>query len=105
MLKTAMATTLLLVICSALAIAGSPAGNAKKGEYLYKKACKSCHTDGDIGGKLSPTLKTGAEWQSILDNKQHPQGELAALNEDVLTDIGAFIISHASDSDNPKECY
>lgn len=40
-------------------------GNDRKGKYLYRKNCRSCH-DGSEAAELSPISKTQAEWQKCI---------------------------------------
>jgi len=43
-------------------------GNARKGKYLFRKTCRTCHLEGGSAKELSPVSKTQAEWQKIFDN-------------------------------------
>ena len=47
-------------------------GNARKGKYLYRKHCLTCHKAGatgdNVGKPLSPISKTQAEWVEIFKN-------------------------------------
>ncbi len=95
---------LLLVafaVSSAVAIEG---GNPRKGKYLFKKNCKSCHTDGAEGGEVTPLTKTMAQWDKYFQKNQHPEGVWDNFSEQDLIDINQFLFDHAVDSDQPETC-
>jgi mono/diheme cytochrome c family protein len=102
-------STILVVIfltcCIGLAMAGDK-GNARKGKYLYRKNCRTCHIDGGEAKALSPIDKEQAEWQKVFDNaKDLPCAEKwAALSEKDITDIYAHLWGHAKDSPSPAKC-
>ena len=37
-------------------------GNARKGKYLFRKNCRSCHSEDGSAKPLSPIDKTQAQW-------------------------------------------
>ena len=41
-------------------------GNERKGKYMYRKNCRSCH-DGSGAVELSPNSKTQAQWERTFD--------------------------------------
>lgn len=88
-------------ITSALAVDG---GNPKKGKYLFKKNCKSCHTEGAEGGSITPLKKTMAQWDRFFSKNKHPEGVWDDFNEKDLLDINQFLFDHAVDSDQPETC-
>jgi len=62
MKTTAKLITLLIVLSLGVTSAWAlEVGNPKKGKFLFKKSCKSCHVDGAEGGKLAPLTKTQAQ--------------------------------------------
>lgn len=96
-------TLALLALCSTFALAAE-GGNPKKGKYLYKKSCKSCHAAGAEGGELTPLSKTQAQWDRHFEKKgQACQGQ-ADLSEKDLKDVQQFLFDHAADSDQPETC-
>ncbi len=99
---TALLAALALVASSAMAVEG---GNPKKGKYLYKKNCKTCHSEGDEGGKLTPLSKTMRQWDRFFDRDKHEnKPEAFELPEKDLLDIQQFLYDHAADSDQPQTC-
>jgi len=92
-----------LFTTSALAAEG---GNSRKGKYLYKKNCKTCHVAGAEGGELTPLSKTQAQWdrffkKNAADCLEHVKGKLTGQD---MTDINQFLFDHAADSDQPETC-
>jgi len=95
---------LLLVaftVTSALAVEG---GNPKKGKYLFKKNCKTCHTEGAEGGAVTPLSKTMAQWDKFFSDNKHPEGVWNEFSEKDLLDINQFLFDHAVDSAQPETC-
>lgn len=88
-------------VTSALALEG---GNPKKGKYLFKKNCKSCHTEGAEGGPVTPLNKTMGQWDKFFSKNKHPKGNWDDFKEKDLTDINQFLFDHAVDSDQPETC-
>lgn len=90
-----------VTVTSAFAVDG---GNPRKGKYLFKKNCKSCHTDGAEGGSVTPLAKTMAQWDKFFTDKKHPNESWEAFSEQDLLDINQFLFDHAVDSDQPETC-
>lgn len=95
-----------LIALSATAALSAEGGNPKKGKYLFKKECKSCHVEGGKGGELTPLTKTQAQWDRFFEEKaadciKHVTGK---LNEQNLRDMQQFLFDHAADSDQPATC-
>ena len=91
------------VAATALAVEG---GNPKKGKYLFKKNCKTCHVKGAEGGELTPLSKTMRQWDRFFKRKgadciKHAGGD---LSEQDMLDIHQFLYDHASDSAQPETC-
>ena len=102
-LKQITITLLLITFCasSVMAIEG---GNSRKGKYLFKKNCKTCHTDGAEGGVVTPLAKTMRQWDKFFSKNKHPEGPLDSFSEQDLLDINQFLFDHAVDSDQPETC-
>ncbi|MBU8850098.1 MAG: cytochrome c [Desulfobacterales bacterium] len=81
-------------------------GNSRKGKYLFRKSCRTCHTDGAAAKDLSPVSKTQAEWVKTfeaLDTLQCKE-EWANLSEQDSLDIYSYLHGHAFDSPSPAKC-
>lgn len=97
-------TLILLALCTSFAMAAE-GGNPKKGKYLYKKSCKSCHVDGGEGGEMTPLSKTQAQWDRFFEKKGKACAEHAGgISEKDVKDIQQFLFNHAADSDQPETC-
>jgi cytochrome c5 len=95
----------MVALCSGTALAAS-GGNAKKGKYLFKKNCKTCHVAGAEGKAVTPLSKTQAQWDRFMDADKHkgkPQAWKEFSAQD-LKDIQQFLFDHAADSDQPETC-
>ncbi len=81
-------------------------GNARKGKYLYRKHCRSCHKDGAVGKALSPVSKTQAQWEKIFKNHESLKcaDEWSKRKEKDLKDMYAHLWGHAYDSPSPAKC-
>jgi len=97
---------LALVACSATLVIAAEGGNAKKGKYLFKKTCKTCHVAGAEGGALTPLSKTMSQWDRFFDRDKHKDKPEAikGLSDKDLKDIQQFLYDHAADSDQPQTC-
>ncbi|MCW8956171.1 MAG: hypothetical protein OQL09_04750 [Gammaproteobacteria bacterium] len=103
-------------------------GNWKIGRIYYRMVCTDCHKD-NAGGAIAPSTKTKAEWSAYLDADSHAKGKdkvsyyvskqfresIKATNKaaakfikvadaELMSDIKAFVIHGAKDSDNPARC-
>ena len=96
---------IFLICCIGLAFAGEK-GNARKGKYLYRKNCRSCHVDGGDAKALSPIDKEQAGWQQVFDNYKDLAcaDKWAELSEKDIADIYAYLWGHAKDSPSPAKC-
>lgn len=92
---------LSFVATSVFAVEG---GNSRKGKYLFKKNCKSCHSEGAEGGNVTPLSKTMSQWDRMFKKGKHEQKAWEGLSEKDLLDINQFLYEHASDSDQPETC-
>lgn len=98
--------TLLLVAFAANTVLAAEGGNPKKGKYLFKKHCKSCHVDGSEGGALTPLSKTQAQWDRFFERDKHEKKPevLEGLSDQDIKDIQQFLFDHAADSPQPQTC-
>jgi len=87
---------------------GGEKGNGRKGKYLFRKNCRSCHVESGSAKELSPISKTQAEWQAAFakDAFKHLSCsvEWEKRNEKDLLDIYTYMHDHAFDSPSPLTC-
>lgn len=85
----------------------APEGNPRKGKYLYRKNCLSCHQHGSEN-QLGPDSKSQKEWETTFAKETLPMihcaKEWGALSEKDILDIFTHLHSHASDSPAPAAC-
>ena len=81
-------------------------GNPKKGKYLYKKDCRTCHSPGQSAKDLTPMAKTMAQWDRYFkeDAAKHPGTIMKTLSKKDLLDIHQFLYDHGADSPQPATC-
>ena len=81
-------------------------GNARKGKYLFRKTCRTCHMEGGSAKEMSPVSKTQAEWQVVFDNidQLNCKDEWAKLSEKDTLDVYEHLYGHAFDSPSPAKC-
>ena len=96
-------TLSLFAFCTSFALAAE-GGNPKKGKYLYKKSCKTCHDTGGEGGEMTPLSKTQAQWDRFFEKKSKGCADHAGVSEKDVKDILQFLFDHAADSDQPETC-
>lgn len=108
-MKRVIATLLSLMLVTgavavALAAELTPDGNDRKGKYLYRKNCRTCHT-GEKAPDLSPVSKTQAKWKAAFtDLKTIPCSKDWNANDKDLKDIYTYLYGHAYDSPSPAKC-
>ena len=58
-------------------------GNARKGKYLFRKNCRTCHCEDGSAKPMSPIDKTQAQWDEVFKNidKLSCSKEWAKLSE------------------------
>lgn len=80
-------------------------GNGRKGKYLYRKNCRSCH-DGSQAAELSPNSKTQAQWERTFSRYERLDcaEKWQELEHGDLTDIFTYLYDHAYDSPQPATC-
>ena len=94
-------TMAAFIATSALAAEG---GNPRKGKHLYKKSCKTCHSNGGEGGEVTPMTKTQSQWDRFFKKKKHDTTSWEKFSEQDLKDIQQFLFDHAADSPQPQTC-
>jgi len=97
--------TLFLAVSIGVVMAGEK-GNARKGKYLFRKTCRTCHIEDGSAKELSPVSKTQAEWQKVFDSigQLECKDEWAKLSEKDTLDIYEHLYGHAFDSPAPAKC-
>lgn len=80
-------------------------GNDRKGKYLYRKSCRSCH-DGSGAIELSPNSKTQAQWERTFGRYERLEcvEEWNKLQQGDLNDVYTYLYGHAYDSPQPATC-
>ena len=80
-------------------------GNERKGKYMYKKSCRTCH-DGSGSVELSPNSKTQAQWERTFGRYERLDctDEWSKLEHNDLNDIYSYLYNHAYDSAQPATC-
>jgi mono/diheme cytochrome c family protein len=102
--------TVFIIIIFLLAAIGvvmaDDKGNPRKGKYLFRKNCRTCHVEGGDAKELSPISKTQADWQKAFDN--YKQVKCVAtwdkLSDKDRNDMFAYLHGHAFDSPSPAKC-
>jgi hypothetical protein len=96
-----VALVVVMSVSMAFAMGG---GNARKGKFLYRKNCRSCH-NGTDAKDLSPADKTQAEWKATFGDigKIKCSGDWT-VNESDLNDIFTYLYDYAKDSPSPAKC-
>jgi hypothetical protein len=97
---------MIMVLVSIGIVMAEGKGNARKGKYLFRKNCRSCHCEDGSAKPLSPIDKTQAQWDEIFNNiaKLQCAGEWAKLSEKDRNDMYAHLWGHAFDSPSPAKC-
>mgnify|MGYP003573607222 CR=1 FL=1 len=97
---------LFFVITSTGLTLAAGKANARKGKYLFRKNCRTCHIDGGSAKALSPIDKTQAKWEDVFKNIDTlPCREnWIKLSEKDMQDMYAHLWGHAFDSPSPEKC-
>ncbi len=97
-----IATALISVFAVSMAFAMG-GGNARKGKFLYRKNCRTCH--GTSASDLSPASKTQAEWTAMFTDKSAIKcsGDWTISEKDI-NDIFSYLHDYAKDSPSPAKC-
>ena len=83
-------------------------GNGRKGKYLFRKNCRSCHQDGASAPAMSPDSKTQDQWveafkaDMIMDYVC--KAEWDKMSESDRLDVFTYVHKYAFDSPTPKKC-
>jgi cytochrome c5 len=128
-LKKSLAASLALCLFGAVLPAAQAAdGNWKMGRIYYRMVCTDCHKQ-QAGGAIAPSAYTKAEWTAYIEADAHAKGKdslkhyvsqeyrtsimdtnkaakkmAKKSNEELLSDVHAFVIHGAKDSDTPARC-
>ncbi|BCS89313.1 c-type cytochrome [Pseudodesulfovibrio sediminis] len=99
----AVASALVTAFVFSMAFAAGGEGNARKGKFLYRKNCRSCH--GKTASDLSPATKTQAEWEALFADKAKIKcsGDWTIKEKDLI-DIYSYLHGYAKDSPSPAKC-
>ncbi len=103
--KAIIFTGALLLTLAAVSMAFAfGGGNGRKGKFLYRKSCRSCH--GKTASDLSPATKTQAEWTALFKDvsKLPCNKEWQGLPDKDLNDIFTYLHDYAKDSPTPAKC-
>jgi hypothetical protein len=96
---------IMLIVSLSLGLA-QESGNARKGKFLFRKNCRTCHVQGGSAKELSPVSKTQAQWDEVFKNidKLKCKDQWAQLYEKDKADMYAQLWGHAFDSPSPEKC-
>lgn len=96
----------VLLVAFAVTSVYAAQGNPKKGKFLYKKNCKSCHVKGGPSVELTPLSKTMNQWDRFFEEDHHKVNPepFQGLTQGDLVDIRQFLRDHAMDSPTPQTC-
>jgi len=96
----------VLVALVGLAFAAGPDGNFRKGKYLFRKHCRSCHVVGGQAADMSPADKPQAEWEKTFNDWQSVKcaDEWKGLSDSDRKDIYTYMYDFAKDSPSPAKC-
>jgi hypothetical protein len=106
LLKLSLASVVLSMMLAQPLYAKKP--NARKGKYLFRKHCRSCHSEKGEAKALSPISKTQAEWTAVFKNGEFKHLKCndvwSERKEKDLNDMYAYMHDHAYDSPSPLKC-
>ena len=102
----------LLVVVAIVSFAGvavcEKKGDARKGKYLFRQHCRSCHQEGASATPLNPSDKTQAQWERTFEKEKYARlechEEWDKRSEDELFNIMTYLRAHAIDSPAPAKC-
>ena len=113
-----MKKTALLILTATLVLTwvglsmAEPDGNHRKGKYVFRKDCRSCHMEGATGAKpgkiLEPITFTRAEWDSAFSPDKaaayacHEEWKKVSAQD--IKDIYTYMWTFAKDSPEPASC-
>ena len=107
-----MSKRVITLALAALFVLGSLAlaqawggGNWRKGKYLFRKYCRTCHVSGGSAQDLSPINHKQAEWKAIFEGQKFPcRAKWPQMSQKDLNDIYTHLYEHAADSPTPARC-
>ncbi len=87
-------------------------GNYRKGKYLFRKHCRSCHMENATGPKqakvLEPATYTMEEWKAAFAPEKaatYPcKNVWDEVGEEGIQDIYSYLYKFAKDSPTPAKC-
>lgn len=98
--------TVITALILALAVAGLAfaEGNARKGKFLYRQKCRTCH--GATASDLSPNSKTQADWKKTFAKAESVKcyKDWKGVSAEDRADIFAYLHDYAKDSPSPAKC-
>jgi len=102
---TVLVISTLIISLAGISLAAGK-GNARKGKYLYRKNCRTCHVPGGSAKELSPISKTQAQWQKVFEESEQLacKDQWAKLSTKDRQDMFAHLHGHAFDSPSPAKC-
>ncbi len=97
---------MVFLLASIAIVMAAGKGNARKGKYLFRKNCRTCHCEDGSAKPISPIDKTQAQWEEVFKNidKLQCSKEWGKLSEKDRTDMYAHLWGHAFDSPSPAKC-
>ncbi len=80
-------------------------GNDRKGKYLFRKNCRTCH-DGSSAATMSPNTKTQAQWERTFKKYERLEcvEEWNKRSQGELKDVYTYLYNHGYDSPQPATC-
>lgn len=101
MLIVASTLVIVMTVSMAFALGG---GNGRKGKFLYRKNCRTCHNGADAKD-LSPADMTQAEWTAKFSDmsKIKCAGDWT-IDKKAVNDIFTYLHDYAKDSPSPAKC-
>ena len=83
-------------------------GNHRKGKYLFRKHCRTCHIDGGSARVLEPATLTMAEWTAAFQPEKadgYPcKEEWDKVGAEGMNDIYTYLHKYGKDSPTPLKC-
>lgn len=99
-------TSILTGLILALAVVSMAfaEGNARKGKYLYRQKCRTCH--GVNASDLSPNSKTQADWKKTFAKPEAIKcaKDWKGVTPEERADIFSYLHDFAKDSPSPAKC-
>ncbi|OGR35745.1 MAG: cytochrome C [Desulfovibrionales bacterium GWA2_65_9] len=98
---TIIAALILALAVASLAFAEA---NARKGKFLYRSKCRTCH--GAAASDLSPNSKTQADWKKTFAKVESIKcyKDWKGVSAEDRADIFAYLHDYAKDSPSPAKC-